>query len=213
MFARTHLTRTRHPMSTSTYLVLQLYRGLIPPLIGSTLFRSIQFTAYGFAYGAGKNSSFLSTEIAGTGGVQVRVVAAGIFASTCRAMLESPLEFIKVRRQTGQTWMASGSVKEAIRAPANELSNLYSGFGVTWLRTVGLMTSFFVMVDSLERHRPDIVAIPFWGGFIKGGVCATIGWMIVWPFENVGHNCTSCKWEFPPLVICCIDSSSAALRS
>jgi hypothetical protein len=47
------------------------------------------------------------------------------------------------------------------------------------------MTSFFMMVDSLERHAPSVISIPVFGPFIKGGVCATLGWLVVWPFENV----------------------------
>jgi hypothetical protein len=47
------------------------------------------------------------------------------------------------------------------------------------------MTSFFMMVDSLERHFPSVISIPVFGPFIKGGVCATLGWLVVWPFENV----------------------------
>ena len=27
------------------------------------------------------------------------------------------------------------------------------------------------------------MAVPLLGGFIKGGVCATIGWGLAWPFE------------------------------
>jgi solute carrier family 25 carnitine/acylcarnitine transporter 20/29 len=149
------------------------------------MFRSIQFTAYGTAYAASKDSPVLMNEIPGCGGLQYRVVVSGMFASTMRALLECPLELIKVRKQTGQAWMASSTAGEAIRAPAKELKNLYSGFGITWMRTLGLMTSFFVMTDSLERHRPDIVGIPMLGPFIKGGVCATLGWIVVWPFENV----------------------------
>jgi len=42
------------------------------------------------------------------------------------------------------------------------------------------------MVDHLERHHHDWITLPLIGPFIKGGVCATIGWIVVWPFENVG---------------------------
>ena len=90
------------------------------------------------------------------------------------------MEFIKVRQQTGQPWLLGGG-----GGLAAELRNLYTGFGATWLRTVGLMGTFFCLVDSLERHAPQTIAIPLFGPFLKGGVCATLGWIVVWPLENL----------------------------
>lgn len=153
--------------------------------MGSSLFRSIQFSAYGLAFGASKDSAALCAEIPGTAGLQLRVVSSGIFSATCRSLIESPLEFIKVRRQTGQTWRVGATVEESVRNPLRELRSLYTGYSMTWARTVGLMTSFFCMVDHLERHHHDLIATPLLGPFIKGGVCASIGWVFVWPFENV----------------------------
>jgi hypothetical protein len=72
-------------------------------------------------------------EIPGSGGLEVRVVAAGVVASTARTVIETPLELIKVRRQMGQTW---------------KFNELYRGFNVTWIRTCGLMCTFFVLVRA-----------------------------------------------------------------
>jgi solute carrier family 25 carnitine/acylcarnitine transporter 20/29 len=66
---------------------------------------------------------------------------------------------------------------------ARTVLHLYQGFGVAFLRTWGLMGSFFVMVDTLERRHPELFAIPVLGPFMKGGVCATAAWVLVWPFE------------------------------
>jgi solute carrier family 25 (mitochondrial carnitine/acylcarnitine transporter), member 20/29 len=180
---------------------LALYRGLLPPLVGSSIFRSVQFSVYAAAYGAAgagagsgagadslsssssSSSPFLTREVPGTGGLQVRVLTSGLVASLARALIETPLELIKVRRQTGQAWLASGSAGEALRNPVREARNLYQGFGVAFVRTWGLMGSFFVMVDVLERNHADLLAIPVLGPFMKGGVCATAAWVLVWPFE------------------------------
>lgn len=43
-------------------------------------------------------------EIPHTHGVQVRVVGAAVAAATVRSLLECPIEFAKVARQTGQDW-------------------------------------------------------------------------------------------------------------
>lgn len=167
-------------------LHLQLYRGLLPPLVGSMIFRSVQFTSYAAMYGATQDSRVLTTDIPFTGGLQPRVLLSALFSSTCRSLVETPLEFIKVRLQTGQTWMKAPTVAQALRSPVAEVVNLYNGFGITWMRCVGLMTSFFIMVDYLERMHPEFISIPFIGPFLKGGLCSTLAWVIIWPFENVG---------------------------
>ena len=52
-------------------------------------------------------------------------------------------------------------------------------------RTWMLMGSFFVLVDYSVRKLPDIVNMPLIGPFFKGGICATISWLMVWPLEFV----------------------------
>jgi solute carrier family 25 carnitine/acylcarnitine transporter 20/29 len=163
--------------------VLSLYRGLLPPLLGSSVFRSVQFSAYGAVHAELRNSPAAVACVPGMGGLQYRVLAAGVVASTARALVETPLEYIKVRRQTGQSWRMASSVAGALASPLVELRSVYRGFGVSWARTVGLMTFFFVQVDYLERHHAELVATPLLGPFIKGGICATTAWVLVWPLE------------------------------
>ena len=167
---------------------LALYRGLLPPLLGSSLFRSVQISVYASAYTAAGASPRLCAEVPGTGGLQARVLLAAVASSTARALIECPMELIKVRQQTGQPWLlprtAGASSSGLVRAAA-EIRNLYTGFGPTWARTVGLMGTFFILVDSLERLAPQAVSIPLIGPFLKGGVCATLGWVVVWPLENL----------------------------
>jgi len=71
-----------------------------------------------------------------------------LVASTARAIVETPLEVIKVRLQVGTKW---------------NYGSLFQGFGVTWIRTVGLMTTFFVLCDTGERHIPEILNAPLIG--------------------------------------------------
>ncbi|KAL0486651.1 mitochondrial substrate carrier family protein L [Acrasis kona] len=138
--------------------VLALYKGLLPPLVGSAIFRSIQFGVYNSAYANLKTVPGMTTNIPGTFGVETRVIAAGLLSATCRSLIESPLELIKVRRQLGQTW---------------DVKSLYQGYGVTWMRTTGLMTTFFILEDSLVRHAPELINTPGVGPFLKGSICAT----------------------------------------
>lgn len=145
-----------------------LYRGCVPPLWGSGIFRSAQFAVFEAAYTAADRSSTLRREIPGTGGLQTRVVVAGVCASTARAVVETPLEYAKVRRQTGQNW---------------RFGSLYTGFSVTWVRTMGLMTTYFILLDSQRRNFPDLFSAPIVGPFLASGISATLAWWIVWPLE------------------------------
>jgi len=145
-----------------------LYRGCVPPLWGSGIFRSAQFAVFEAAYTAADRSPHLQREIPFTSGLQLRVVLAGVCASTARAVVETPLEYAKIRRQTNQNW---------------QFKNLYTGFGVTWTRTMGLMTTYFILIDSQRRNFPDLFSSPIIGPFLASGISATLAWWIVWPLE------------------------------
>lgn len=172
-----------------------LYRGILPPLFGSSVFRAIQFSVYGGAYRYLGDEpgvkEYATRTIPYTGGLQYRVLAAGVAASTARSFIETPLELVKVRRQLNQSW---------------QVSELMKGFTVTWVRTIGLMCTFFVMVDTLERRVPWVVEQPILGPFIKGGICATVSWWVIWPFESVKSqiqgNTQGPKSILPRLVWC-----------
>ena len=144
-----------------------LYRGSLPPMFGSGIYRSAQFAVFEAIY-TYMDSPFGKFEFPGTGSLQMRVVIGGVGASTVRAIIETPLEYAKIRRQTQQNW---------------QFRHVYQGFGVTWFRTVGLMTTYFILVDSIRRHYPHLFATPFLGPFLTSGIAATLAWWIVWPLE------------------------------
>ena len=147
-----------------------LYRGCLPPLWGSGIFRSAQFAVFEAAYTAADRHSQLRRQIPFTAGLETRVIMAGVCASTARAIVETPLEYAKVRRQTGQSW---------------KIRNVYTGFGVTWYRTMGLMTTYFILIDSQRRNFPNLFSAPIIGPFLASGVSATLAWWIVWPLEYI----------------------------
>lgn len=147
--------------------VIGFYRGSIPVLWGSGIYRSTQFGVFESVYTILDNP-FCKTEIPLTAGLQVRVIIAGMCGSTARAVIESPLELAKIRRQTQQSWTFRG---------------LYQGFGVMWLRTLGLMTTYFILIDTQRRHFPQVFDQSVFGPFLVSGVSATLAWWIVWPLE------------------------------
>ena len=109
---------------------LALYRGLLPPLIGSTIFRSVQISVYAGVYAAAGDSPALRSELPGTAGLQARVLVAAVASSTARALIESPLELVKVRQQTGQRWLAAPSARSASYSdPRAAISSAGAGTG------------------------------------------------------------------------------------
>ena len=78
-------------------------------------------------------------------GVERRTVLAGVIASVSRAVVECPFEYAKVRMQTNQKW---------------KLKDVYTGFTPLLARTTGLMTLYFVIIDSLRRHTNMFNSIP-----------------------------------------------------
>jgi solute carrier family 25 carnitine/acylcarnitine transporter 20/29 len=173
------------------------YRGFIPPLFGSMAYRGVLFSAYSGTYSMCESVPILHEPIPGTGGLRPSVLLGALAAAVARASIESPLDFIKVRYMIGKnvqdttsaTKGAPSSVMSSARSfaasPVQSIGHLYHGFVPTLWRTIGLLGSFFVMVDYSVRYIPEVVNAPMFGPFFKGGICATAAWAIAFPFESV----------------------------
>ena len=146
-----------------------LYAGLLPPLLGSSLYRGLQMSAYSAAYAALARTELAQPQPA-LGGLQLRVLAAGAAATTARALIETPLEVLKLRRQLG------------LGAPRLRVRELYAGLGLTWARLYVALGGFFAAVDHCDRHYPALFLQPG-GTFAKGALCATACWWLAWPLE------------------------------
>jgi solute carrier family 25 carnitine/acylcarnitine transporter 20/29 len=160
-----------------------LYAGLTPPLIGSVLYRSTQMGVFSYvmAY-CHHNISWTRRQFPGTGGLEFRVIFAAAAATTARAIVETPLESIKVRMQCD--------------APLpNNMKELFRGFSLTWSRLFIALGSFFILCDSADRHAPSLFSTPVIGPFLKGGVAATAGWWLAWPLEVAKNRVQSGRYE------------------
>ena len=76
----------------------------------------------------------------------------------------------------------------ALAAPVAQTRALFTGFGISLLRTNVLMCTFFVAVDHMERHHAALLAQPLLGPFMKGAVCATLAWAVAWPWETAKNR-------------------------
>lgn len=144
--------------------LIGLYRGCIPPLLGASLLRSVQFGIFETSVDLLKRSKTLvDSQVLG---IDSRIYLAGICSGIARAVIECPLEVAKIRRQVGESWRFRG---------------LFKGFGANLTRNVPLLTLFFAFVDLSKRI--DISAQ--WRPFITGSVCSTLAWTVVWPFDVI----------------------------
>ena len=148
--------------------LIGFYRGAIPPFFGSIMFRSLQFSIFEAVYSYLEKYQSLKSEIPGTLGLQSRVIIGAMTAAVVRSIIECPVEYAKVKRQTGQAWQYRG---------------VYKGFSTLYLRTTGMLTMALSIIDSLRRNTNWYQH--WWGQFLVGGVSASLSWIIIWPIENV----------------------------
>lgn len=146
-----------------------LYRGSIPPLWGSGIFRSIQFSAFEATYTILDNK-FGKTHIPGTNGLETRVILGGMVSGTCRALVETPLEYAKIKRQTGESW---------------RFKDTFTGLKITWIRAIFLLPSYFIFLDSFRRRFDGFFRSNLLGPFFVSGCASVMSWWIVWPLELV----------------------------
>jgi solute carrier family 25 carnitine/acylcarnitine transporter 20/29 len=148
------------------------YRGVVPPLWGSIVYRSLQFAVFEAAFTRAQELGYTDT-IPGSGGVAYATVVAGVAASSSRTVVEQPIEYAKVKRQTGQTW---------------HLREIYQGVHLQLPRTVGMLTSIFVLVDVARRKTDgEILKHPL-GSFTTWGTASMLGFWIVWPLETLKNQ-------------------------
>ncbi len=144
------------------------YVGALSPLIGSTIFRSIQFSVFESIYTYFKDNDFMKSDIPYTKGIQPRVIMGGLSAGMVRTFIECPFEYAKVKKQTGQKW---------------NFRSIYKGVGALFVRTTFLLGSFMIMVDAWRRHTNLMDSMG--GQFTVAAVSGSFAWILVWPFENL----------------------------
>jgi solute carrier family 25 carnitine/acylcarnitine transporter 20/29 len=167
------------------------YRGFVPPLVGSMFYRGLAFSAYSGTYSSCSRIPTFHEPIPFTGGLRPCVLIAAFASAVVRATIESPLDFIKLRYQLGERVMHDASkidpqmsIRRLVSAPIQTVRHLYTGYIVTFCRTMGLLCPFFVLIDYSIRYIPDVVNAPMIGPFFKGGICSTAAWAFAFPFET-----------------------------
>jgi solute carrier family 25 carnitine/acylcarnitine transporter 20/29 len=155
--------------------VLGLYRGGLPLFVGGSLMRSAQFGVSG-ACKTRLESSFGKTQNRIFGVVDWQVIVAGIAGGVGRGIVETPTDFLKIRRQVEKGWT---------------LSNLMDGAGITLARNTSLFSFFVLYMDFSKQlcqagYVPSTLMQPNGEGltpFAKGAICANLAWLTIWPLD------------------------------
>ena len=156
--------------------LIGFYRGALPPLIGSSIFRATQFAVFEAIYTKLDNHSSFTWKIPFTFGLEPRIIIGGIAAGTARSIIECPFEYSKVQRQTGQTW---------------KLTRMYQGFFSLWMRNANLLLIYFSLID-LFRRNTNAYGYKY-SLFFMNGLCASFGFLCVWPIEIAKNQIQSVK--------------------
>lgn len=149
------------------------FRGCIPPLWGSMVYRGLMMSGYEFAFTKidkeFASDSFLKSEIHPTFlPVRPMVVVSSVFAASCRGVFESPIEYAKVMGQIKQKWV----VKDMYR-------------GVQWqmLRTVALLIPIFSIMDTVRRRTKLLTTLS--GNFVITASASGAAYLLCWPLETL----------------------------
>jgi len=148
--------------TVKTQGLIGLYRGCVPPLLGASVLRSVQFGVYALFFSLlQKHTGDTQLKILG---IDYKIYIAGMVSGFGRALVECPLEVAKIRRQIGETWQFKG---------------LFKGLGVNIARNVPLLATFFIFLDISKKFDIPQAYRPL----ITGSICSTLAWTLVWPFD------------------------------
>ena len=113
------------------------------------------------------DNSFGRYELPLTGSLQLRVILSGIAAGLSRAILETPTDFWKIRRQVMKEW----NIWEV------------TGLRVTTLSRIILLLAFFIYLEKSRPYQSSLFGESPIGTFLFTGFCATAASWTIWPLE------------------------------
>eukprot|EP00457_Paulinella_chromatophora_P013613 gb/GEZN01013938.1/.p1 GENE.gb/GEZN01013938.1/~~gb/GEZN01013938.1/.p1 ORF type:complete len:271 (-),score=21.66 gb/GEZN01013938.1/:91-903(-) len=148
-----------------------LYRGGLPLFIGGGLMRSAQFGVNDAALAAIRDHT---PRFRLFGVIDYQVVLAGFCGGIGRGIVEGPFEFMKVRKQTEQSY---------------RFTQIYKGSSTTVFRNMFLFSSFVLYRDISTQIVPGGL-----GAFWTGAICANLAWLTIWPLDVVKSQLQSGKY-------------------
>lgn len=126
----------------------------------------MQFAVFDAFYTKWKDNEFMLRKSSVLFNVEYRVLFAGMMSGAIRSFVETPFEFVKVRRQTKQSW---------------DIKSFYTGLHLNLVRNTMLLSIYFVLVDWFwaETTAYEYKA----GQFLINGGSALLAYWVIWPLE------------------------------
>lgn len=155
------------------------YRGGLSIVLGSSMFRSTQFSAFEAFHSRfdkqnlkGKSfENFFTKTIPCTMGLEVRTLFAGVFSGICRSILECPFEYIKIRKQVATQF---------------KFKNTYQGLFPLMLKNSLMISIGFCFIDSFRRNTNAWKSSL--GIFLASGTSTICCHLLIWPIEIFRNN-------------------------
>jgi solute carrier family 25 carnitine/acylcarnitine transporter 20/29 len=152
------------------------WRGVVPPLVGSSFYRSVMISTYemSYTYFATNHKhdpdSVWMTTLADGWIPRPFVFASAVASALSRAAVEAPFEQAKVMRQTGSKWTFS--------------ADLYRGAAMQTARTTGLLVLIFGPLDVI-RVKSDFMKGGIINQWLATTVVCTASYTLIWPLETL----------------------------
>ena len=148
------------------------FRGCVPPLWGSMVYRGLMMSGYEFSFTyiekEFSSDSFLRQDISVAFPVRPICLVSGLFAALCRGFIESPIEYAKVMGQLGKRW---------------RFKDIYRGLSAQMIRTAFLITPIFAAMDTARRKTTLMTSLP--GNFAVATTSCGIAYLMCWPLETM----------------------------
>ena len=148
------------------------FRGCVPPLWGSAVYRAAFMSAYEACFtwceASLPHDSWWKRELLG-GTARPLVVGSTVVAALCRSVVEAPIEQAKVMRQTGR---------------AIEWPHLYRGLPTQTARTTSMLLCILLPYDYCRRHS-RLFRSGIMGQCAVVTSCCAAAYALVWPLETL----------------------------
>lgn len=155
---KTHL-QTHKTLSTLQYKPTHLYRGIISPLLGVGLEKSLVFGTYNYCRNNNLNIPF-----------------SGAFSGLVASLIVTPYERIKILRQNQVTF----DYKECIKPKF-----LFKGLSATFTREVPGFSIYFSTYELLKNKFYPNSNIDIVSSFIFGGIAGSTAWLFIYPQDRI----------------------------
>jgi hypothetical protein len=141
---------------TNKLVFKNLYRGIVPPLLGVGLEKAIVFGVYESTI-KHTNSDILS----------------GALSGLSASLVVTPFERLKILLQTGQN---INTIKNI---------NLFQGLSATLTRETPGFAIYFSVYNKLKFSNSDVSKIHPFKSFLYGAVAGTCSWIFIYPQDRI----------------------------